>query len=389
MSNSEKRVRVAILGGGLHGLRILSELKRHGWDDVVLFEQKPLEEMFVKNNLMEIESLFSLFNLNDFKLISSLLSEVSAIKEAFPGSVSKAEFVMPLFQKKFGDILFHRFTFFIYNQLIRGSDLNSIRRMIKNHYADFGVYPKKQVSYYLIDDYIIDMISLHNAVYKDTKHFLSSISQASKVHSLKPNQDGWTIKYVDEKQREKKISALYVINALGPDAYNFLKKNSLQVGTVGYSYRRYFKLEGSVIPLAAALLTQDGLRASLKVIPKDERSLYLISQDHLTIQSPVKRDGFLSRSDQKWQSHLQSYLNLSMENYDIQSLGASIRAIQLESAASSSVQTDLKSNQSYAEQRSGRGTLISLFEPSSLRFRQVALAICSRIFHLFGYEDVL
>lgn len=387
MDNSHKRVRVAILGGGMHGLCILNELKNFGWDDVLLFEKSHFVKSGESNEHVEIESPFSLFNLDDFKFVSSLMSELRVISRYFPESVRRQNFVIPLLQKNFGDNLFYRFAFFLYGQIARHCDINPIRKIQKRQYELFDLVYKKQVQYFLLDDFLIDINSLHLDLYKSCGRHKKNIYEGCEVVKLEPHQDGWYVTYLDKENKQHTLSALYVINALGQEAFRFLRNNGLRAGTVGYSYRRYYRIKGVKRSIPPSVLTQDGLRASLKIIPEKNGEMLLISQDHVTTKDPIHSETIGANSNLRWQLQLQSYFDLNIRDFTVQEVGRSVRAIQLEATKTSSDQGDLRSNYRYTEKRSGRGTLITLFEPSSLTFRSSSKVVCERLFKLFGHED--
>jgi hypothetical protein len=383
MSSIPKRVRVVILGGGLHGLGVFQSIVNRGWDDVIVFDEKRLSSSLLNETTPKFDSLFSLFNFDDFKLLSSAKKEIAYLERALPCSVIQQNFVMPFHWIKRTDSILYRSAFALYSYLIKSTRLQSIKP-VNNSPLGLDIRPKPNL--YILDDFLVDSNALHRNLYKDLNAYRSLIKEGYCVESIRPSKDGWYIDYKDPDGQLKTISTLFVVNAMGSDRLHFINRHlgAIRSGIEIIETHRFF-FEAEEMIDSAILLPQDGLKTATRIYPMGKKNLLTIDRKMTFGKSEKISDKELKQYLRSIQSQLKANFSIHIKEESLERKDISTKIFR-RSKRDSDFRMFSKSPHRVFQQRSGRGIAFTIFQPNALFYRAVAEYIGDQMVVSFGDE---
>ena len=383
MSSIPKRVRVVILGGGLHGLGVFQNIVNRGWDDVVVFDEKRLYSSLLSETTPKFYSLFSLFNFDDFKLISAAKKEIEYLEKAVPGSVIQQKFLMPFHWVKRTDSMLYRSAFALYSFLIKSTKLQSIKPVEKSEYG-LGLLEKQ--SLFTLDDFLVDSNLLHKNLYKDLKGYSNLIKEGYCVESIRPNNDGWYVDYRDIDGQLKTISTLFVINTMGPDRLHFINKHLGSIRSaidIIETHSFFFEAEDKLH--SGILLPQEGLKTASRIYPMGRKNLLTIDRKITQMKTEKMSDKELKQYLRFTQSRLKMNFSIHMREDSLERKDIATRIFR-RSKRDSDFRMFSKSPHRVFQQRSGRGIAFTVFQPNAIFYRSVAEYIGNQMLVCFGDE---
>lgn len=226
-----QRVRVLILGGGIHGVGVLHDLASRGWKDVHLVEKSTLGAGTSSASTKLIHGgLRYLRRIGDFGLVNEALEERKLLTELAPDIVTPIEMVFPIMKKGGMPSFMVKTGLCLYDFLAGKNNLKKHRTLTeaeardKVPNLDVGKFSK----YYSFFDCQTDDLALVNRVAASAVALGATLSERCEATSIREFEDGYlvTIKRVDGTTAE--ISAQYVVNALGPWANTFLERSGFR-----------------------------------------------------------------------------------------------------------------------------------------------------------------
>lgn len=224
------RVRVLVMGGGIHGVGILHDLASRGWKDIHLVEKSSVGSGTSSKSTKLIHGgLRYLKRITDFDLVSEALSERHLLKTLVPDLVKPVEFLFPILKGSGLPRWQVKVGLTIYDQLsgrlnIKGHKNIQISEAIQRAPILDG---KKISSVYSFWDAQTDDLGLVYRVACSAKKLGATISEKTIVKGIRATDDGWKVTVQDQRGAHREISALYLINALGPWANKVLEESGI------------------------------------------------------------------------------------------------------------------------------------------------------------------
>ncbi len=236
INKNPQRVRVLILGGGIHGVGVLHDLASRGWRDVHLVEKNTLGSGTSSISTKLIHGgLRYLKRLDDFGLVTESLRERKLLTQLAPDLVQPIEMVFPILKKGGMPAFMVRAGLFIYdflagkNNIARHQVLTEIQVRNKVPILDENKFRK----FYSFFDCQTDDLGLVNRVASSALKLGATISERCEAESIKEFEDGYIVTVRSANGSRSEISAQFVVNALGPWANAFLEKSSIKPTHVG------------------------------------------------------------------------------------------------------------------------------------------------------------
>ncbi len=224
------RVRVLVLGGGIHGMGVLHDLASRGWKDIHLLEKDSIASGTSSRSTKLIHGgLRYLKRVTDFGLVMEALHERRLLQQLVPDLVKPMEFLfpivkhagMPQWQVKCG--------LFLYDALSGRQNIGKHQFLDTQQLLDKAPILNSSLisSGYSFWDSQTDDLSLVHRVAASAKHLGAGISERTLVQSIRATDDGWKAFVTDPSGMTKEISALYLVNALGPWANAILEESGI------------------------------------------------------------------------------------------------------------------------------------------------------------------
>ncbi|MGE0171582.1 MAG: glycerol-3-phosphate dehydrogenase/oxidase [Oligoflexales bacterium] len=239
MRSNEKlpsRVRALVLGGGIHGVGILHDLASRGWKDIHLVEKNQLGSGTSSRSTKLIHGgLRYLKNPFDFDLVKEALSERGLLMQLAPDLVHPIRMMLPAFRNHGMPPQFLKIGLTLYDflagkaafrkhEVISAKEFSHLAPMVRTDNI------KKVFSFW---DGQTDDLALVTRVAESAAILGGQISENCHAESVKPTDDGWEVLVRTARGEVKKISALYVINALGPWSNIFLNTSGIEPKILG------------------------------------------------------------------------------------------------------------------------------------------------------------
>lgn len=375
------RVRVLIIGGGIHGVGVLHDLSSRGWKDVHLVEKTQIGTATSSRSTKLIHGgLRYLRNIGDFPLVAEALRERKTLMALAPDLVQPLELYLPLPISGGMPAPILRTGLWLYDFLAGQAKIQSYRTVspaealakapILNIDATRRIF-----SYW---DAQTDDLALVRRVAASAVRLGGGISEQAQVLRIIPSSDGWQVE-IDAGGQRQVVSARYVLNAAGPWANILLNRSGLRPAYEGVNSEG-IHLVFPDVGLKVGMFLQD---------PKDHRIFFVVPWLGKTLvgttedlydgdpdQLRVRREPveyLLERS--------RHYLKVGWQAADIEAQFTGLRwlAANRSRDLSSTSRADLVS-----EQPSGRGVLYTIYGGKLTSYRSLAKTIADRILKHFG-----
>lgn len=376
------RVRVLVLGGGIHGVGVLHDLASRGWHDVCLVEKATLASGTSSRSTKLVHGgLRYLQRIRDFGLVAEALHERAILREAAPDLVTPLELYLPIvkggmpgWMVRTGlalyDVLAGKYKIHKHgvitdrNQVLQNTPMLDLDKT------------KKVLSFW---DMQTDDAGLVRRVAASAEKCGGKIFENCEVLHLAASDDGWNVVVRDAQGKEHVISALYVFNALGPWSNRLLEQSKIKPKFGGVNSKGVH-----------LLLPDMGHKAGLFLqSPEDKRIFFMLPWQGYTLLGTTE-DRFDDHPDklnieerevQYLLQHCNRYLRTPIKESDVKATFAGLRWLQVEDDRD--LNTTTRSD-AIGEHLSGRGLLLTLYGGKLTTYRHLAETIGDRITNHFG-----
>ena len=234
-------------------------------------------------------------------------------------------------------------------------------------------------AFYSFWDGQVDDLRLCRRVAESAKKLGCGFTESCRATSIQENNEGWIVDIADHSGKSKKISALYVVNALGPWANRFLEASNISPRYKGFN-NKGIHLVFPDLGLKSALFLQS---------PTDDRIFFVIPWLGHTLVGTTESiyDGDPDRTEATDQDiwyllkNCNRYLSTKLEESQIQTTFAGLRWLPVENAQSISSTSRAAT---LGEHQSSRGFLITIYGGKYTTYRSLAEIIGNSIVSHFG-----
>ena len=229
--NIPQRVRVLILGGGIHGVGIAHDLASRGWKDVFCIEKDTLGFGTSSRSTKLIHGgLRYLKHISQFGLVADSLRERKILIDVAPDLVKPLELLLPVLKGAGTGSLAIKVGLSLYDFLSRKSSVGTHRKIPLDELGKYApnIDMSQIKSCFSYWDAQTDDLALVNRVADAASELGAGFAEGCEALEISKYEDGFKVKVKDSKGQVHEISALYVVNALGPWANKFLQKSNLE-----------------------------------------------------------------------------------------------------------------------------------------------------------------
>jgi glycerol-3-phosphate dehydrogenase len=380
------RVRVLVLGGGIHGVGVLHDLASRGWRDIHLVEKSFLGAgTSSKSTKLVHGGLRYLKRLGDFSLVAEALRERRTLMTVAPDLVKPIELVFPIMKRGGMPRFMVKAGLSLYDRLA-GKYRIEPHRLLSHSEMAIKVPPLNTdlvSTAYSFWDAQTDDLGLVQRAAASARSLGAGISEGCQALRITPNDDGFV---VDVKQSDgtiHKISALYVINCLGPWANRLLEASGIPPTHRGVNNK------------GSHLLFDDmGLKAGMFLQSMDDdRIFFMLPWQGYTLLGTTEElfqgdpDGATISSDEVGYllHHANRFLRQPLGEKDVRHVFSGLRWLAVESG-----HTLTETSRAYVigERAGRRGFVMTLYGGKLTTYRNLAETIGNRITQHFGeYRD--
>ncbi len=376
------RVRVLVMGGGIHGAGVLHDLASRGWRDICLLEKSTLAAGTSSRSTKLVHGgLRYLQRIRDFGLVTEALHERTVLRDLAPDLVSPLEFYLPVVAGGMSGLML-RAGLTLYDLLAgrhriqRHAVIRDPSRVEANAPRLDLAKTKQILSFW---DMQTDDAGLVRRVAASAVAAGAQIFAGCEVTRITASDDGWDVAVRQNNGRESVISALYVFNALGPWANQILEVSGIAPEFRGVNSK------GSHL-----LLPDIGHKVGLFLqSPEDKRIFFMLPWHGYTLVGTTE-DRFDERPDNVYVSDKEvdyllercnRYMSDPFKHPDVLAAFAGLRWLQANG------EQDLNATSrayTIGEHRSGRGMMLTLYGGKLTTYRNLAEGIGDRITTHFG-----
>ncbi len=262
------RVRVLILGGGIHGVGLLHDLVSRGIKDVLLIEKRQLGTGTSSASTKLIHGgLRYLKNPRDFSMVFDALHERTLLRDLAPDLVNPLELLLPCYGPPGMPGWMLGLGLFLYDTLAGKSRINKRKKLSLSQASELA--PQLNLhgtrSVYSYWDMQTDDLLLVRRVADSAVSAGGQIEEYAEATGIRGTKDGWDVELSLADGRKANISALCVFNALGPWANRFLENSGLKPPVMGVNSK------------GAHLITRDlGHKAGLFLQSKEDGRMFFL-----------------------------------------------------------------------------------------------------------------
>ena len=377
------RVRVLVLGGGIHGCGVLHDLVSRGWHDVHLVEKSKIGSGTSSKSTKLIHGgLRYLQRMSDFGLVTEGLNERRLLMELAPDLVKPVEFLFPVIRNAGMPRWMVKFGLSIYDKLAGRNRLGE-HRLVSSEEVAFKAPQLDQDKckvVYSFWDCQTDDLALVQRVAASAHKMGATISEHLEVVQIEANPDGWTVVVRKADGSRCAISALYVVNCLGPWANLILEKSGIPPNFRGLNNKG-----------AHLLLPDIGLKSGLflQSLKADGRIFFVLPWLGSTLVGTTEvlytANPDRVRADERDIEYLldncNQFLRQPLVRSDVRQVFAGLRWLAVEEGRGLS---DTSRHHVLGERISGRGLIITLYGGKLTAYRDLAQSIGDRILEHFG-----
>jgi glycerol-3-phosphate dehydrogenase len=380
-----QRVRVLILGGGIHGVGILHDMASRGWKDVHLLEKNTLGHGTSSRSTKLIHGgLRYLQRIHDFPLVAEALRERRVLMEVAGDLVHPLEFVFPILKSGGASRLKVKIGLSLYDALAgrdnvgRHHSLSESEAMARTPVIN----PAKFSGYFSFWDCQTDDLALVRRAAYSACRLGAGVSEGHRVASISRAGDGWDVDVVKPDGTVSRVSALYVVNAMGPWANNILESSGIN------PTHRAVNNKGSHL-----VFPDMGLKAGLFLqSPEDNRIFFVLPWLGKTLVGTTEKlfsgspDELVVSSDEidYLMDHCNRYLKTPLLKENIEATFAGLRWLAVEEGRSIS---STSRSHVLGAIPSGRGVMLTLYGGKLSTYRALAEEIGDKICSHFGDES--
>lgn len=224
------RVRVLIIGGGIHGVGLLHDMASRGWTDIHLIEKSTLGDGTSSKSTKLIHGgLRYLKRLSDYGLVAEALKERSILMSLVPDLVRPVELLFPIMREGGMPRLLVKAGLTIYDKLAGKYGINAHKTLLAAEVTAKAPMLDQSLAtrVYSFWDGQTDDLGLVRRVAASALKLGAGISEGVEATRVTPSEDGWDVEIKKPNGDIQKMSALYVVNATGPWANRLLERSKL------------------------------------------------------------------------------------------------------------------------------------------------------------------
>ena len=258
-----RRVRTLVLGGGVHGVGVLHDLASRGWTDVHLVEKNSLASGTSSRSTKLIHGgLRYLRHAGQVHMVAESLRERRLLLSLAPDIVEPIELLVPIVKGDLKGAVTAKLGLTLYDVVANRNLIKVHRRLQQSDVLEKAPVLDSDAfgAVYSFWDAQTDDLALVGRIAESACALGASISENCEIISITKEQDGWLASVRTPGGEVTTISALYVVNCLGPWADRFLLSNHLEPKVIGFNNK------------GVHLLVEDlGLRSGL-FLPEREQA---------------------------------------------------------------------------------------------------------------------
>lgn len=377
-----ERVRVLIIGGGIHGLGVLHDMASRGWQDVFLIEKSTLGSGTSSKSTKLIHGgLRYLERIRDFGLVSEALHERSLLLKLAPDLVRPLELIFPILKKGGAPGFYIRAGLGLYDFLAGRANVHKHRKIPKEEaLAKAPILDESKFSqFFSFWDGQTDDLAMARRVAESSALLGGRISEHTRAVKMWPTENGWNVEIQTPQGELRTIGAMYIFNACGPWAGEFLSASQITDSVRGVNNRGSHIVTGD-LGLKSALFLQS---------PEDGRIFFVIPWLGSTLIGTTEElhdtgADDVHATDQEISYLLENtnrYLKQKITENMIQTTYAGLRWLAIERGQSLS-----KTSRSHVitEMSAARGLCLTLYGGKYSTYRSLAREVGDRIVKHFG-----
>lgn len=380
-----KRVRVLVLGGGIHGAGILHDLASRGWQDVHLIEKRNLGHGTSSRSTKLIHGgLRYLQRIHDFPLVAEALRERRILMQVAGDLVHPLEFLFPVLQTGGVSRLKIKAGLALYDILAGKSNVGRHRQLSETEALNLApvIDTAKFRSYFSFWDCQTDDLALVRRAAWSAVKMGAGVSEGHKAVRITKADDGWNVDVQRPDGSIDTVSCLYLVNALGPWANRLLEDSGINPTHQAINNKG-----------AHLVLPDIGLKAGLFLqSPEDNRIFFVLPWLGKTLIGTTETEFSGDMDDMRVTpdeiayllSRCNRYLSRPFREQEIEATFAGLRWLAVEKGHSIS-----STSRSHVVGKipSGRGALFTLYGGKLSTYRALAEEIGSTIAANFGDDS--
>lgn len=376
------RVRVLVIGGGIHGVGVLHDLVSRGWQDVALVEKQTIGSGTSSRSTKLIHGgLRYLKRIRDFGLVREALRERRLLIDLAGDIVRPIELIYPILRK--GGM-----SAFMVNAGLTLYDVLAGRFGIKKH-RKVSFEQVRQLAPMLADapfrtfysfwDGQTDDLALVNRIATSAEALGGQIFEGVTVERLVSTEDGWDVTVRNANGTTEQISARYIVNAAGPWANKLLEDSQIS------PTHRAINDKGIHL-----VFSDRGLKSGLFFeSPDDGRIFFMLPWMGKTLLGTTEAlyTGDLNQvhAEEDDISYLlervNRYMRIPFKKSDIERTFAGLRWLAMEKGHDVSSMTR---SHVIGERENRRGLILTIYGGKLTTYRTLSAEIGDRIFSHFG-----
>lgn len=226
-----QRVRVLVVGGGIHGVGVLHDLASRGWQDVHLIEKNTLGHGTSSRSTKLIHGgLRYLERLHDFPLVAEALRERRILMNVAGDLVHPLEFVFPILKKGGAPWIKVKAGLSLYDFLAGRYNVGRHHGLSESEAVARApiIEPEKFSSYFSFWDCQTDDLALVRRAAASAVRLGAGVTEGCLATGIRRTEDGWEVDVRKADGSKATISCLHVVNALGPWANRFLEQSGIE-----------------------------------------------------------------------------------------------------------------------------------------------------------------
>ena len=376
-----KRVRVLVLGGGIHGAGVLHDMASRGWKDVHLVEKNKLGlGTSGRSTKLVHGGLRYLKRISDFHLVKEALSERALLLKNVPDLVKPIELYLPILKKGGMPGYMAKVGLSLYDGL-SGQQKIALHKKLSIEQAremapllNYDLF-KSVYSYW---DAQTDDHRLVRRVAASAVKLGAGVSENCRALRVAKTDDGFEV-VVECQGKTQAISAKYVVNCLGPWAHELFADGGIEPQFTGINNR------------GSHLVFQDmGLKVGFFLQSNnDSRIFFMLPWEGYTLLGTTEALQKSSADDLQTKPEevqllinmANKYLNVPLRENDILEAFTGLRWLAVEKGKSL---TKTSRAHVVSELPSGRGVLYTLYGGKLTTYRSLSEEIGDLIMSHFG-----
>lgn len=376
------RVRVLVIGGGIHGVGTLHDLASRSWKDILLVEKTEIGAGTSRKSTKLIHGgLRYLKNPFDYGLVYEGLKERRLLMQLLPDLVQPIELLFPVLKAKGMPSWMIRSGLYLYDFMSGKQKIDKHCRVTLKQASEKipGLNTDQMKTVFSFWDGQTDDLQLTRAVAHSAQSLGAQIQEQTTVEKIFPDKHGWLVTVASSDGSKHDISCKYLVNAAGPWANKLLEQSNIKPKFSAIN------VKGSHI-----LLPNLGLRAGIFLqAKKDHREMFLLPWKDKTLLGTTE---LLYKENLDHISVSEAEINYMLETANLY-LHDKLTAASIETVFSGLRWLAVDSNKSLhatsrthkiSEHQSQSGIIYTIYGGKLTAYRSLSEEIGSKILKDFG-----